>query len=207
MPYVHLNEPSGCKCGDLPGVSNDATSRELARAVCGFDSTAAAWFRCSKEPAPLPVPFFSFPLPSLFWPPSEPDWFFGFDQHSVLGFIVGSQWKSLSALFVPLQSQSPTVLGQLGFQQSTSRCLDSKHVVVLAMFIICTSSSTVASLFCTDGHVNCNCLDSFHCAGSREHKDVSFPTQIFNTLLKHQVPQTILVYKPSSATMMRFYDT
>ena len=47
MSYVHLNEPSGCKCGDLPGVSNDATS---TRAVCGFDSTAAAWFRCSKEP-------------------------------------------------------------------------------------------------------------------------------------------------------------
>ena len=30
VSYVHLNQPSGSRCGDLPSVSNDAKSRELA---------------------------------------------------------------------------------------------------------------------------------------------------------------------------------
>ena len=31
VSYVHLNQALGSRCGDLPGVSNDATSRELAK--------------------------------------------------------------------------------------------------------------------------------------------------------------------------------
>ena len=41
MPCFHLNQPSAPKCGDLRGFSNDAKSKDLARARCGCCSAAA----------------------------------------------------------------------------------------------------------------------------------------------------------------------
>ena len=50
MSYVHLNQPSGSRCGaDLARVSNNAKSRELARASCCCGSTTAACSPCSKR--------------------------------------------------------------------------------------------------------------------------------------------------------------
>ena len=48
---VRPSQPtSESRCCDLPGVSNDAKSRELARTGCGC-STATAWFPCrTTEP-------------------------------------------------------------------------------------------------------------------------------------------------------------
>ena len=70
---VHLNQPSGSRCGDLTRVSNDAKSRELASASYGCGSTTAACSLRSNEPAPSPMPSFCFPLPPLFEFPPEPD--------------------------------------------------------------------------------------------------------------------------------------
>ena len=96
VSYVHLNQPSWSRYGDLTRVSIDRKSGELARAGCGCGSCS----RWSNEPAPLSVTFFVFPLPPLFWVPREPDWFFGFDQHSVL------KWP-----FLPKCQQRASLLG------------------------------------------------------------------------------------------------
>ena len=51
-------------------------------------------------PAPWPVPFSYIPLLPLFWILQEPNWFFGFDQHSVL------MWP-----FLPQCQQTASLLG------------------------------------------------------------------------------------------------
>ena len=45
VTYVHLNQPSESRCGDLPSFSNDSQSRELARASCHCSlARAGLWF-------------------------------------------------------------------------------------------------------------------------------------------------------------------
>ena len=55
-----------CTCVTCPSQPTFSFNKELARAGCGCGSTTAACSPCSNEPAPLPVPFFGFPLPPLF---------------------------------------------------------------------------------------------------------------------------------------------
>ena len=83
----------------------------------------------------------------------------------------------------------------------------------------CASSSSVATSFSTYGHVNCNCFDSFHFEGSREHNEWcvstlssprtnlspdsqnrteqyrTLPEQVFDTRLPAKFHQSTLVYE------------
>ena len=121
-----------------------------------------------------------------------------------------SWWASISELLA-VGSQPPDLL------------IQSVLLSLQCIFILCTSSSTIAISFCTDDHVNCKFLTSLHCEGSdgfhrpREHKTVHCTVSCLNTFPHHvpichqflqrkcqtlcfqnQVPPTILVHKPSS---------
>ena len=106
--------------------------------------------------------------------------------------FVGLHWPEVFVLLLPLQSQFPPVLVSqhfrtVGSRQPTSRSLGSTHVVVLATY----SSFAQVLLFLL-----------------RKYQFVtSFQTQVFCTRLLNQVPPTLLVYKPRSATMMFFFMT
>ena len=74
-------------------------------------------------------------------------------------------WTARHAAVAISASLSETAFLDCCFQQSKPRDLLIQAVLLsfCNVFIICTSSSTVAVSFCTDGHVNCNFCTSLHC--------------------------------------------
>ena len=127
----NINQLSGSRCGDLPGISNDAESTELARA----DSS-------SKEPAPLPDVLLTLPLTPL-------DWRFNGANKQCSCW----SWNSDSDVDLCLFSCHPSCLGTRA--SSAALLMSSSRValvVPLALLLPCWTLSSADKIPTSEPH-------------------------------------------------------